>query len=108
MSIYQDAAGDWIYWDGETKRHFNTYKEAAMAQRDDEYVAKVRAANEAVWEGINKLLALQRQWTALDYGNTLQVTGYTPAQVGAVVFDTANALKATLDAGHATNMANLL
>jgi hypothetical protein len=28
--------------------------------------------------------------------------------VGAVVFDTANALETTLNAGHATNMAKLL
>ena len=34
--------------------------------------------------------------------------GVSAAEVGAVVFDTANALVGVLGAGHATNMANLL
>ena len=34
--------------------------------------------------------------------------GITKAEVGAVVFDTANALVTLLNAGHATNMAKLL
>ena len=79
-----------------------------MAERDGGYVTAVKAANQKIWDGINELMALQRQWTALDYGNTLQVDGVVGAEVGAVVFDTATALAAVLNAGHATNMAKLL
>jgi hypothetical protein len=78
-----------------------------MSQQE-EYVAAVRAANKQVWDGINNLVELQRQWNALDYGHTLTLTGYTAAEIGAVVFDTANAMVTVLGAGHATNMAKLL
>lgn len=83
------------------------------AVREQAYYNDVRNANQAVWDGINKLVALQREYNALDYGNTLDAgegphAGITKAEVGAVVFDTANALVAVLGAGHATNMAKLL
>ena len=56
---------------------------------------------------------MQREYNALDYGNTLpdgsgENEGISKAEVGAVIFDTANALVALLDTGHATNMAKLL
>lgn len=81
--------------------------------RNSEYYDKVRQANRALWNAINDLQELQRQWNALDYGSTLTEgvgtnEGLTKTEVGAVVFDTANAMKAVLDAGHATNMAKLL
>ena len=81
--------------------------------REQDYISLVRDANRKIWEGINQLKAFQREWQALDYGNTLDVgvgenVGLTAAQVGAVVFDTANALETTLNTGHATNMARLL
>jgi hypothetical protein len=49
----------------------------------------------------------------LIYGNTLPAgtgtnAGLTHVEIGAVVFDTANAMVAVLNAGHATNMAKLL
>ena len=49
----------------------------------------------------------------VDYGTTLDAgeganEGLTAQAVGAVVFDTANALVAVLNAGHATNCARLL
>ena len=58
-------------------------------------------------------MALQREYNALDHGNTLDDgegsnTGVTKEEVGAVVFDTANAMVTLLGAGHATNMAKLL
>jgi hypothetical protein len=34
--------------------------------------------------------------------------GYTAAEVGAVVFDTANAFRGLLNTGHATNLSKLL
>lgn len=63
------------------------------------------AANKAIWDGINTLISLQREWNAGDYGNS-----GTPdiAATGSVVFDTANAFVAVLNEGHATNMAHLL
>jgi hypothetical protein len=84
-----------------------------MANRQQDYITEARAANRAVWDGINQLVALQREWNALDLGNTLadgegENAGYTKGEVGAVVFDTANAFVAVLGQGHATNMARLL
>jgi len=81
--------------------------------REQDYISLVRQANRQIWDGLNQLIALQREWNALDYGSTLDTgqgenTGITAAAVGAVVFDTANALVSTLNQGHATNMAKLL
>ena len=78
-----------------------------------DYITEARAANRKVWDGINALKSLQREYNALDYGNTLpdgagENAGISKAEVGAVIFDTANALVALLDTGHATNMAKLL
>lgn len=81
--------------------------------RESDFITIARQHNRAIWDGINALVALQREYNALDYGNTLDDgvgdnTGITGAEVGAVVFDTANAFVAVLAAGHATNMARLL
>lgn len=83
-----------------------------MARQSD-FITEARQANQKIWDGINELIALQREWNALDYGNVLQDgeganAGYTKSEVGAVVFDSANAFVAVLGAGHATNMAKLL
>jgi hypothetical protein len=81
--------------------------------RTSDYITEARAANRKVWDGINELVALQREYNALDYGTTLpdgigDNEGVTKAEVGSVVFDTANALVGVLAAGHATNMSKLL
>ncbi len=81
--------------------------------REQDYYTLARQANTAIWDALNDLMALQREWNALDYGNTLEPgagsnAGLTATEVGAVVFDTANAMQAVLAAGHATNMAKLL
>jgi hypothetical protein len=81
--------------------------------RTQDYITLVRQNNKAIWDGINNLVALQREWNALDYGNTLgdgegENGGVTAAEVGAVTFDTANAFVTVLGSGHATNMAKLL
>lgn len=85
-----------------------------MSQAEN-YYNNVRNANRQVWDGLHALLTLQSQHTALDYGNTLPDgdagganAGLTKVEVGAVAFATADALKAVLNAGHATNMAKLL
>lgn len=84
-----------------------------MAGRQQDFYTLARQHNKAIWDGINDLVALQREWNALDYGNTLEPgaganEGLTDTEVGAVVFDSANAFVAVLGAGHATNMAKLL
>ena len=81
--------------------------------RPQDYISVVRQNNKQLWDALNNLIALQREYNALDYGTTLpdgegDNTGITKAEVGAVVFDTANALAAVLAAGHSTNMAKLL
>jgi hypothetical protein len=81
--------------------------------REQDYYTLARTANAAIWGALNDLVALQREWNALDYGNTLEPgaganEGLTDVEVGAVVFDTTNAFLAVLAAGHATNMAKLL
>lgn len=84
-----------------------------MAAHDQLYITIVRQYNRQVWDGINALVALQREYNALDYGTTLsdgigENVGITRQMVGAVVFDTANAMVAVLNAGHSTNMSKLL
>lgn len=81
--------------------------------REQDFYTLARQHNTAIWNAINDLVALQREWNALDYGNTLDPgvganDGLTAQQVGAVVFDTTNAFLAVLAQGHATNMARLL
>lgn len=84
------------------------------AVREQEYITTARALTKQVWEGIHALVAMQAEWNALDYGTTLDNgtggfnDGILAADVGAVVFATADALSATLSGGHATNMAKLL
>ena len=81
--------------------------------RESDFVTETRQANRQLWNAINTLVSLQREWNALDYGSTLndfqgENAGLSAASVGEVVFDTANAMVAVLNAGHATNMAKLL
>ncbi len=81
--------------------------------RSDDYITLARNANRDIWNGINALVALQREWNAEDYGNTLadgtgNNAGITKVIIGAVIFDSANALVTTLNTGVATNMAKVL
>lgn len=81
--------------------------------RSDDYITEVREANRMVWNGLNVLQSKQAEWNAGDYGNTLTTgtgtnAGITAAMVGASVFDSANALRTTMNTGVATNMVRLL
>lgn len=86
--------------------------------RGNQYITEVRKHTKALWLAWEGLMEAQREWNALDYGNTLpdggpgpfpdDNTGITRDEVGAVVFDTANAIKTVMDAGNATNVAKLL
>ena len=81
--------------------------------RGSDFISEARSANRKVWDGINELVALQREYNALDYGSSLPDgtginEGITRQNVGSVVFDTANAMATLLSQGYATNMARLL
>lgn len=81
--------------------------------RQSDYTTEARQAARNLWDSILALEALQSEYNALDYGNTLpdgvgENEGINRGEVGAVVFDTANAMRGVLDAGHATNIAKLL
>lgn len=81
--------------------------------RDSDFITETRIHVRAIWNAINSLKALQREYTALDYGNTLEPgngenAGLGAVEVGAAIFDTTTALEALLAAGHATNLARLL
>lgn len=85
-----------------------------MTARHEDYVTTVRARARALWEAYVDLLGLQSEWNAQDYANTLDLdptgeNGHLSAtEVGAAVFDTPNALKTLMDAGHATNLTEML
>ena len=113
MSVYQSDNGDWIYFDGLVKHTGLTESEAWQMSREQYYITAARAANRKVWDGINELIAMQREWNARNYGNTLddgagENAGIAAADVGAVIFASADALAAVLDGGIAGNMAKLL
>jgi hypothetical protein len=90
------------------------YMQAASSlSREDQFVLETQYAAKQLWLAIHKLESLQAEWTARDFTNTLQSGITLPkhpavADLGAVVYDTCNALKAVLNAGHATNVAKVL
>ena len=76
--------------------------------RESDFITEARQHNRALWDALNALETLQKEWNALDYGTTLDAGEGENADVGAVVFGTADALRTVLNSGHATNMAKLL
>ena len=88
-----------------------------MAASDAQKQAFINAARDAAtqrWAYQQTCARLQAEWNALAYGDNLTPedftgdnAGITPAQIGAVVFDTANLDQATLNAGSATNIARI-
>ncbi len=83
------------------------------AAREQEYYVAVKDANRQIWDGINTLISLQREWNSLDYGTTLDDgeggnVPLTKTEITAVVNTTANAFVTLLGDGHGTNMAKLL
>ncbi len=83
-----------------------------MGQID--YVTKVRIAVRQLWDALNDLEALKREWAALDYLNTLSEAAFQGENAGlnvediAAVLTTMSALWALLDTGHGTNLARVL
>lgn len=86
----------------------------AQDRQQDEYITLVRGLASQLWDTMIRLRALQAQWNALDYSNTLlnftgNNEGLVAADIGAAVFATADELKLRiLDTGHATNLSKLL
>lgn len=82
--------------------------------RHQDFITLARQHATAIWEASTALLEMQKEWNALDYGNTLADgengnAGYTAAEVGSVVFATADEINLRiLTTGHATNLAKLL
>lgn len=67
-----------------------------------------------LWQAYQAIRSLKDEWNAQDYGNTLEIdpggnnADILPADVGAVVFATADAINGVMNAGHATNVTKLL
>ena len=82
--------------------------------RETNYVTEVRIAVRQLWKALNDMNALKREWTALDYLNTLSEAAFQGENAGldvediAAVLTTMNALWALLDTGHGTNLARVL
>lgn len=86
---------------------------STLANKHQDFITAARAHALAIWDAVNSLKTMQVEWNALDYSNTLgNGTGVnadvTEAMVGAVVFDTCDAIETLFGQGHATNLANLL
>jgi hypothetical protein len=86
----------------------------SLQTRETEYVREVRQNTISLWQAYLSLKELQDEWNAQDYGNNLTIdpegphAGLLPAQIGAVVFDTANAIATVMAAGNATNVTAIL
>lgn len=82
--------------------------------RQIQYIAEARQAARNFWNAYHTLIAMQTEWNALDYANTLadgtgDNAGITHAEMGAAIFDTANEVKLRIfDTAFKTNLAKLL
>jgi hypothetical protein len=88
-------------------------QQTAQSAAMQKFYSEARQATTQLAAAHQKLVALQSQWNNLDYGNTLEPGdgihfGLTGVEIGAVVFDTANAVTAVMTAGHGTNVSRLL
>lgn len=87
---------------------------AASTSQKQAFINAARQAATQFWEAQTSLIALQADWNALDYGTALTNAdftgdneGLTAANIGSVVFDTANAMQTVFNAGNATNIARI-
>ena len=81
--------------------------------RQQDYISIARQQAQQLWNAVNTLESLQKEWNALDYGNTLEAGAgendkLVRADIGAVIFATTDAIRDLLNTGHATNLAKLL
>jgi len=84
-----------------------------MANRDQDFITEARTATKQIWDAQQKLRALQAEFIAGDYTNTLDDgagnnEGILAADVSAVVNTTSDAIVGLFAAGHATNIIKML
>jgi hypothetical protein len=89
----------------------------ATENRQSGYITEAREHARRIYSSISALKTMQSEFNYGGYGpqgaNPLpdgqgDNEGVTAAQVGAVIFDTTDALKGLLDGGHGANIAALL
>jgi hypothetical protein len=89
-------------------------QQTAQSAAMQKFYSEARQATAQLLEAHQKLLALQNQWHALDYGNNLEPGdgihhGLVANDVGAVVHATADAINTLMiDGHHRGNLAKLL
>lgn len=83
--------------------------------RKNDYVAETRSEVRQLVAALDRLRSKQIEWNANNYGETLTdddligvADGLHPSDIGAVIFDTVDALDAVLESGHASNLYRLL
>jgi hypothetical protein len=88
-------------------------QQTAQSMAMQAYYTQARQAARQLLTAYQTLQALQQQWNSLDYGSTLEPGdgvhhGLVRGDIGAVVFDTANAVGGLIAAGHGTNISKVL
>jgi hypothetical protein len=78
MSIYQDANDKWIFFDGATKHHFDTEREArramAIAEQktgEQEIIEQANALIPVLRDAFMRLQALHNLWVVEDVSGTI-------------------------------------
>lgn len=81
-----------------------------MAARHAKFIEESRQASNLIWQGYNKLQALQAEWTSAGYTDNMpdENADYSKQAVSDVVNTTTDALETFMAAGHATNLTRLL
>jgi hypothetical protein len=89
----------------------------ATDNRQADFISEARVHARAIYDAVNALVGMQNEFNYGGYGSggadplpagSGANAGILAADVGAVVFDTADALKTVLDGGHGANLAKLL
>lgn len=88
-------------------------EKTSIEQTDLAQYTQAREYARQLLDTVTGLEAMQTRWNSLDSGNTMIPgegvhLGLVAADVGAVVFATANAVRALLTSGHGTNISKLL
>jgi hypothetical protein len=94
MSIYQAADGRYIYFDGETKRYFDTQGEAIAMSQKETFVQKLQAAATQIAQAADQFANLETVFFDRTYNSggakeiqdvDIEATGLTAAQVGSLI-----------------------
>lgn len=89
----------------------------ATDNRQSDFITQSRIFARMIYEGVTGLKTMQNEFNYAGYGSggadplpagSGDNSGILAADVGAVVFDTADALKTVLDGGHGANLSKLL